>query len=86
MQTDPINHYLTLFRTLDIHTHGTKSLQGRKTVFAFEETLDMCYTVRERTQHDRTMRNRFISWHAQRPLQDTAWRYGKHNIFFSGWV
>ena len=47
MQTDPINHNRTLFRTLDIHTHGAKSLQGRKTVFTFEETLDTCNPVRE---------------------------------------
>src|SRR3569833_3151061 len=72
MKPDAVHEYELLFRALDANTHCLQRTQRRQTILACEEARDVGNTLRNASQHQRTMRDRFVAGDCQLSLDDTA--------------
>ena len=65
-------------RTLDDDAHVPERLNGRQSIFAFQEAFDFRHALGKGAEHDRAMRNGFVAWHTQMAGQAAA-RVGEEN-------
>ena len=64
-----MNGHAPMVRALDHHAHVAKGLQGRQGVLTLKEAFHLGHTLGQRAQHDRAMRDRLVTRHADAPAQ-----------------
>src|SRR5690606_40747403 len=72
MQPHTMYGHATLIRAFDYHAHITERLDGGQRVFALEKAFDLCGSLGQRAEHDRTVGNGFVAWHTQLASQAAA--------------
>ena len=68
VQADAMNGYSPMVRPFDDHTHVAERLQGRKTVLAFQKTLDLGHTFGDGAEHDRAVGDGLVTRNADTTL------------------
>ena len=61
MQADAMDGHAAVVRAFDDHAHVAECLQRGQGIFAFEEAFDLGSAFSQRAQHDRTVRNGFVT-------------------------